>query len=329
MPMSNQPRSAHGPAQPCDGPSQPLSFMLLGDAGQSQQTTWWGYRLAGEGLVSNVPLTAFGAGRPDMPGPGPGPGPTTTPVDSRRAVRGWIGGATRAVICRGEAGSYRIDVAGIGGFTVDATAGRISCNRLHEDVSAARLEEVLLGPPITFALAGRDVWCLHASTVVVEGRAVLFLGHSGQGKSTLAGFCDGPGRMERVADDITPCALVDGRPCAQPHFPQLKLPAAVQYAVARDGNIPIGALVFLEPAGRDGPIQVDALPRVQALRRLCEQTVAIGLFDPWLHQRQLAFVSRLLAEVPAMCLRYPHDYGRLAAVCATLFEHVACHVQRR
>jgi hypothetical protein len=116
-----------------------------------------------------------------------------------------------------------------------------------------------------------------------------------------------------------------GSTLSQPHFPHLKLPAAAQYAAARYGSIPIGALVVLEPTGRDGLIQVDALPRLQALRRLCEQTVAIGLFDPWLHQRQLAFVSRLLAEVPAMCLRYPHDHGRLAEVCATLSERIARH----
>jgi hypothetical protein len=304
--------------------ASPLSLVAADSVGRPPISAHLAYALAGEGLLSDLHLQAFTPA--DLPASTPAPPvpvprrPTGDSLQRSRLVRGWIAGATRVVICRGEAGRYRIDIAGIGRFTVDASAGRIGCDQLEPGVSAERFEEVLLGPPIAFALAGRDVWCLHASAVLVDGRAVLFLGHSGQGKSTLAAFCDGPGGLPRIADDITPCAFFGGRPCARPHFPQLKLTAEAQYPVGAASSVPIGALVFLDPNEHAGPVRVHSAPPVEALKRLAGQTVAVGLFGPLLHQAQLRFAARLLAAVPAFLLQYPHDYDRLGDVCSTIVK---------
>ncbi|MFY9974238.1 MAG: hypothetical protein WAK53_08290 [Chromatiaceae bacterium] len=207
-----------------------------------------------------------------------------------------------------------MEIAGIGTFSVDADSGWIRCDGWRTDAAAALFEEVLLGPPVALLLAGRDIWCLHASAVLFKGRALLFLGPSGCGKSTLAAHCAEHAGLLRLADDILPCALVDAVPSAQPSFPQLKLPEAAQYPPRARGSVPIGALLFLDPAPLGGQVAVEALAIRAAMKRLVEQTVAVGLFDRWLHQQQLRFLSDLISLVPAFLLHYPHERGRLPEV---------------
>jgi hypothetical protein len=181
-------------------------------------------------------------------------------------------------------------------------------------------EETLLGPPLTFALALRGVWCLHASAVLRDGKAILLLGSSGQGKSTLAAYLDGAaeGGWRRLADDIVPCTLVDGLPCARPHFPQLKLASADRYPASAAQDIPIGALVVLQPTPQMPAIGVEPLRAVAAARVLAEQTVAVGLFDSLLHASHLRFLATLVGSAPVYRMSYPHDYGRLPDVSRAL-----------
>ena len=252
--------------------------------------------------------------------------PTRSPWQSEtsapRVVSGWIAGDTRTVCCVGEAGRYAVGVAGIGAFSVDTDGSCIACNRWDCGGPTERFEEVLLGPPLALLLAGYDSWCLHASAVLYRGRALLFLGPSGRGKSTLAAhFAEREG-LERLADDILPCTFVDAVPSANPYFPQLKLPAAAQYRLQAPESVPIGALIFLGPVPKDGPVVMDTLEPRAAIKELVEQTVAVGLFDRWLHVRHLRFMAHLIASVPAFSLRYPHDYARLAEVSDAIIERI-------
>jgi hypothetical protein len=207
-----------------------------------------------------------------------------------------------------------MDVQGIGHLWMDATLSHIRCLELANGVGLEQLSEVILGPPLTLALIRRNIWCLHASAIQRQGRAVLLLGHSGQGKSTLARYCDGRTDMPRIADDIIPCVPSQELPLAIPQFPQLKLPVATQQHLAQSANVPLGALVFLVTGPRIEEPALTPISAMTALKPLAEQTVAIGLFDRETHQRHLAYAARLLAQVPAYRLDYPHDYARLPDV---------------
>lgn len=81
----------------------------------------------------------------------------------------------------------------------------------------------LLGPAMAFLLHQRGRLILHGSAVAVDGQAVVILGASGWGKSTLAAALHARGH-DILADDL---AVIDpsGRPQALvlPGFPQLKL----------------------------------------------------------------------------------------------------------
>lgn len=81
----------------------------------------------------------------------------------------------------------------------------------------------LLGSALAALLYQRDSFPLHASAVLTPAGAVLFAGASGSGKSTLAAALTRHG-YPLLCDDV--CAIApdaQGRLCAVPGLPQLKL----------------------------------------------------------------------------------------------------------
>lgn len=300
-------------------------FAQEGWRGQHQAS--FGYRIAGHALHADVPLRllseyACAGPEPSLWGE---PVPPVEPDAVAVTAVGWLAGETRRVVrCSGQE-AYGLEIADLARFVVAKSGGGIFRAGVAPGVAPDVLEEVLLGPPLTFALALQEVWCLHASAVLKGGRAILFLGASGQGKSTLAAYSrHAPGAgCQRIADDIVPCALVGGVPCVRPHFPQLKLAVEERYPLGADENVPLGALVVLQPTREKPGTAIEPLPATAAVKALAEQTVAVSLFDRALHRAHLGFVAEIVRAVPVHRLRYPHDYGRLPGVFGLLAGVIA------
>jgi hypothetical protein len=71
---------------------------------------------------------------------------------------------------------------------------------------------------------------IHGSCVAMEGKAFIFVGHKGRGKSTMAGFLHAAGG-ELVSDDV--CAIemdTEKKACVYPSYPSMKLwPDAMEF----------------------------------------------------------------------------------------------------
>ncbi len=81
----------------------------------------------------------------------------------------------------------------------------------------------LLGTAFGCILHQRSLLPLHASAILHNGEAVLFLGHSGVGKSTLAAAMKNRG-YKVVADDVCAVKVQQGEePLVYPGIPQIKL----------------------------------------------------------------------------------------------------------
>jgi hypothetical protein len=94
---------------------------------------------------------------------------------------------------------------------------------LVPDLEAGGASLVLLGPVLAGVLHQRGFLVLHASAVEVDGRAVLFVGDKGQGKSTMAVAMREHG-YRLIADDVVAIDLDTERgPHVIPSFPQAKL----------------------------------------------------------------------------------------------------------
>lgn len=88
------------------------------------------------------------------------------------------------------------------------------------------LRHVVLGPALNYLLHQRGHFVLHASTVEIEGRAVAFLGESGQGKTTtaMAFLLEG---FPVLSDDVATIEFGPDGPRVQSGYPAIKLDPAV------------------------------------------------------------------------------------------------------
>ena len=115
-------------------------------------------------------------------------------------------------------GERRLTVEGIGRFRVRDGA-RIGWWREHHSVSDQDLRTFLLGSAVGALLIQRRMLVLHGNALEKEGQAIVCLGHTGAGKSTLAYALMRQG-WRLLADDlvaISPEGLV------LPGIPRIKL----------------------------------------------------------------------------------------------------------
>lgn len=114
----------------------------------------------------------------------------------------------------------RLSWQDVGTFRV--RAGREIAYCLHGDVAPSWLRQFLLGPVLGVLLHQRGLLVLHASAVERDGRALIFVGRKGAGKSTTAAHLVRRG-CRLLADDIVAIDLGGDVPHALPGIPQMKL----------------------------------------------------------------------------------------------------------
>lgn len=120
-----------------------------------------------------------------------------------------------------------------GAFLVEG--GRRITIQVNPDIDASAARLPLFGVVMATLLSQRGFLVMHASAIEIAGRAVAFVGHKGQGKSTMSATLNGLG-YPLVADDVVAiCFDAMGRPMLAPGIPMFKLwPDAVTAAFQED-----------------------------------------------------------------------------------------------
>jgi hypothetical protein len=207
----------------------------------------------------------------------------------------------------------------------------------------------LLGPILGFILRLRGITCLHSSGVVVDQRAVVFVGVPGAGKSTTAAAFLARGHRV-LSDDIVPLFERGRSWLARPGYPRLRLwPGALNAAgygnalFAAAGSVPadrrhhlnlaerpdsfqreplpLGAIYLLEERSDDRAVPfVAAIEPASALMALVANTFANTLLDRATRMREFDELGRVAASVPIRRV-WPHtDATRLGQLCDVILE---------
>ena len=158
------------------------------------------------------PLPDFAASEPDV-AVRLGPVPETLPAGNGGRI-------TRTDLWQARPGAFLMHVEGVARFLV--TGGRdVLIEPLgggDDDVAA-----FFASSPFTALLQQRGLLTLHSAAVATGNGAVLLLGASGSGKSSLAAALTERG-FPLLADDVTGVALdADHRPVALPAFARQRL----------------------------------------------------------------------------------------------------------
>lgn len=237
---------------------------------------------------------------------------------------------------------------------------RIEVSPAH-GISDASVRLPLLGAATAILLHQRGLFAMHSSAVCIDGRAALFIGEKGQGKSTLASALYGRGH-ELLADDIavitpvsdssgassTSPAALPGALMVRPGFPQFKLvPDSLKAALnMEEHDLPsVGPLIDKRAhrirerfALSDVPLarvyilsigewKLERPPVQAALAHVLSQSYAARFGARLLHgeaaARHLAMCSRLVGGGFVRLLQRPRDLGFLAETARRIEEDVA------
>lgn len=114
---------------------------------------------------------------------------------------------------------------------------RIYCH-IVEPKHRYLVEVALFGMVMALWLERRGTLVFHASTAVVDDRAVAFLSRQGGGKTSTAAACVAAGHP-LLSDDLLAVEQGDGAAMAQPGYPQLRMwPEQARHFVGTDAGHP-------------------------------------------------------------------------------------------
>lgn len=238
-------------------------------------------------------------------------------------------------------GGFRLRYADDCEYHVDAAGTAVACtwpaHFTPEDAAT-----YLLGPVFGLVLRLRGIPSLHASAVVVDGRALAICGPAGAGKSTTAAALAARGHP-LVADDVLALPLRDGRVQAQPAYPHLRLwPDVVAPLFGGDAELPLltpnwdkrllrldaafhrdplplGAVYLLaaREAGADAP-RLRSVGATEAVLALVPNTYVSWFPGREAQARALGVLGELARTVPVVRATPHADPARLGELCALL-----------
>ena len=238
---------------------------------------------------------------------------------------------------------------GVGEFLV-STDGRSITGRRAEGSSPDSFQVYMLGQALSFALVTQGFEPLHATAVVVDNHAVVFLGESGFGKSSLAAcFLDAGYRL--LTDDLLVLHETDGRMLAYPGPPRIKLfPKvagrflcdAVESGPMNGGTAKL--ILPIDPHRRStAPVELRAIYSLAAPRDACRRESVRSealrpregfielvkaafnrrLVGPERLGRQFDVMTRVADRCPVRRLMYPRTLERLKEVRDVVLTELA------
>ena len=238
-------------------------------------------------------------------------------------------------------------------FRVDRGAHRVDA-WWTPPLTAVDAASYLVGPVLAFVLRLRDRVPLHASGVAIDGRAVLFAGDPGAGKSTTAAAFASLG-FPVLSDDIVPLAPTSAGPLAWPGHPRVGLwddsaaalftgqaplpPYSDSYTkryLDLDGGrlrfqptpLPLGAVFVFDSEEQTEGRALRPLGQCEALVTLVRHTYGSYLIDMFHRGRELDVLAGVVRAVPVWRLCFGATLGDLTRQCLTLAHHVRHTIYR-
>jgi hypothetical protein len=217
---------------------------------------------------------------------------------------------------------------------------------------ASSLEDAcsyLLGPVFGILLRVRGVTCLHASAVVLSGRAVAFVGAEGAGKSTTAAAFAREGHAV-LSDDVVALTETASEFLVVPAYPHLCLwPESVAMLYGSEDALPpfskgwekqrlslddretsfatrplpLGAIYFLGERRVEGAPSVEAIRPQPALLALVADSFASKTLDREMRAREFELLGRLVTRVPVRRVFAHSDGLRVHELCQVIREDFA------
>lgn len=215
-----------------------------------------------------------------------------------------------------------------------------------EDAPAGDLDSYLVGPVLSFTLRLREVVCLHSSVVGIDGKAVLFIGRSESGKSTIAAGLADAG-AEILADDVAVLDPTGAGFTVQTGYSKVRLrPQAARflsddpedlpivysyrdsrYFSLKNGNkfrskpLPLAAIYVMGEISNDylEPF-IRAIEPQDRLINLVKNTSCSFIVTGDLRAKEFQILAQIAKTIPIRKLHYAHDIATLPRQCEVIIR---------
>jgi len=231
-------------------------------------------------------------------------------------------------------------------FSLSADGNNVVCVPVP-GVSQPTLEHLYLNQVLPLALGKHGDMVFHGSAVTLDAGAVVFLGRSGRGKSTLAAAFATRNRAF-LTDDAVVLDASSGRYTVQPSHASIRLwddsreslldcdatlAPAVDYTskarlLAGPGLVHCGkpqnlltAYVLGDGSAHD--VTFRRLTEAEMLVEWTKHSFLLDIEDRSLVQQHFERVAALADRITCFCLDYPRRYDALDNVLAAIADHAA------
>lgn len=231
-------------------------------------------------------------------------------------------------------------------FTLCFAKREIWIDTLDDEVTDNTIAHLLVDQIWPQVLAHRGELVLHAAGVAVPSGAILFVGPSGRGKSTLAASLHQRG-FALLGDDAMIISTADGEAECSAVYRSLRLfPDSIEslfdqpiqrtdvadYTDKENVHLPapdqragthrVRAIFFIGADDAAAGPSVDLISPGDACMRLVEHSFWLDPTDVALTAKKLSAASALAHCVPVFQLGYPRDYAKLGNLHAAIFAAV-------
>ncbi len=222
-------------------------------------------------------------------------------------------------------GSYHYRVHTIGDFLIDPNASDVEM-RLHADVAPGMDAIMTTGTLMSLLLFLRGASVFHGSGVAVGSQAVGFVGHSGQGKTTMATlFCsqgasvitddvlviDSPGTTPKVRRGSRELRLRPGAAELVDRFADSATRESADHrqilapAHAQNDATPLKAILVPIPTRDGSPLRFERLAQKDAAFALISFPRLMGWRDPGILQQLFLDATAIASTTPVMAAYVP------------------------
>ncbi len=241
--------------------------------------------------------------------------------------------------------SYRIHFPRMADFGIDTLQSQIAA-QIFPQVTPQTMAHLLVDQVMPRLLSTQGHTSIHASGVVVNGSAVLFLGHSGRGKSTLASEFHFNGYVG-ISDDAIFIEQANEHFFAVQSYPGFRLwsdsmgrysSASLHYApVAHyhtkqrimlsesappDHPVPIQCVFLLTVPDESTDIRIDRLTHQQAFWTLTQHSFRLMPSDSQQLEREFFLFGTFAKHIPCFALTHPRSFKYLPAVLDRILRHL-------
>ena len=181
------------------------------------------------------------------------------------------------------------------------------------EVSADSARYMLSGAKFYIELIKRGGMMLHSSAVAVDGKAYLFSGPSGVGKSTHTRHWLSLFPEAFILNDDKPALVLEGDGVTA-----YGTPWSGKHDISRNEGLPVGGIAFIERAEENF---IEPMPPKEALFWIISQTVRHIRRERM--EELLETVSRVMERVPIYRLGCINDRSAAETACRAMMDKVS------